>query len=134
MTLLETINTAANYIHRKNLRGPGNLLVIHEDLLETMESMELYKSDKERNLIPEFDSAVEKAGTLNNRYDVLICNDMPTHQILVAKLGDGLQINYTGASGATIPKINFVLASNPKFIKNELSFWTLVNIVGKEII
>lgn len=129
-TLLETVTDASNMIHRASLRGSANLVIFNEALLPTFESLVAYKPQKERSSVPQFDD-VEKVGEMMMRYDMLLSKDLPKNRILVARLGEGFEYKLKSTVGG-IPEVDLCITKDPRFYKNELSWWTFVNVLDME--
>lgn len=98
-TLIETIITAANTIHRKTLRGAANFIVTSPDVATVLEASVLYKPvlsmDSNETM---FTVGTEKVGTLNSRFTVYKDPYFPRNKILVGYKGSSfLETGYVYA-------------------------------------
>jgi hypothetical protein len=98
-TLMETVITLANTIHRKTLRGAANFIVTSPDVCSILEACSLYKPvvslDPQETM---FTIGTEKVGTLNSRFTVYKDPYFPRNKILV------------GYKGSTFLETGFVYA------------------------
>lgn len=90
-TLIETITTAANLIHKKTLRGSGNFIVTSPDVCTILESLQAYKGgfkiDADGQVKESMTIGAEAVGTLNNRYVVYKDPYFPANKILIGLKG-----------------------------------------------
>lgn len=91
-TLMETISTAANIIHKKTLRGSGNFMVTSPDVATILEHLVAYKPsykiDSDGQVKDSMTIGAEAIGTLNNRYVVYKDPYFPTNKILIGLKGN----------------------------------------------
>jgi hypothetical protein len=91
-TLMETITTAANTIHKKTLRGSGNFMVTSPDVATILEHLVAYKPsykvDSDGQVKDSMTIGAEAIGTLNNRYVVYKDPYFPSNKILIGLKGN----------------------------------------------
>jgi len=91
-TLMETITTAANTIHKKTLRGSGNFIVVSPDVATILEHLVAYKPsykvDSDGQVKDSMSIGAEAIGTLNNRYVVYKDPYFPSNKILIGLKGN----------------------------------------------
>lgn len=90
-TLVETITAAAQQIHKKTLRGSGNMIITSPEIAVILEHTTAYKAkvqiDSDGQVADNMTIGAESVGTLNARYKVLVDPYFPANQILVARKG-----------------------------------------------
>jgi len=91
-TLMETITTAANTIHKKTLRGSGNFAVTSPDVATILEHLVAYKPsykvDSDGQVKDSMTIGAEAIGTLNSRYVVYKDPYFPANKILIGLKGN----------------------------------------------
>jgi hypothetical protein len=91
-TLMETITTAANTIHKKTLRGSGNFMVTSPDVATILEHLVAYKPsykvDSDGQVKDSMTIGAEAIGTLNSRYVVYKDPYFPANKILIGLKGN----------------------------------------------
>lgn len=132
-SLVNVIHEASQRLHKTNLRGPAQYVIVHNEALKLLAQTKCYRPEKQPEQVPQFESSVFKVGMLDNRYFVLVSNELPSYRLLVCSLGEGLEYRWDNSNPATsVPHINITLARDPKYFKNELAYWTFINILGVE--
>ncbi len=90
-TLVETITSAANTIHKKTLRGAANFVVTSPDVCTIFEHMVAYKPsykvDSDGAVRDSMTVGAEAVGTINSRYTVYKDPYFPANKILIGLKG-----------------------------------------------
>lgn len=89
-TLLETVNTVSNEIHKRNMRSGANWMVTSPDVATILESIAYFKPNASFDPAEaQFSMGIEKVGSLSNRYTVYKDPYFPPDKILVGYKGAG---------------------------------------------